>query len=383
MRYDAIVLGLGAYGSAALYQLARRGAKVLGIDRFVPPHDRGSSHGDTRITRLANGESAHLTGIVRRSHELWREIEGETGEDLLTQCGGLVISGKSRASVHVADFFANTVANARASGVRHELLDAEGIRRRFPQFAVQDGEQGYFEPEAGFVRPEACIRAQLALAQKHGAEMRTGERLMTLETEGQGVRVATERGSYRSERAVVSLGSWLPSISPALAPLLAVHRQVLHWFEVDGDREQYAPARFPIFIWELPGSESGIYGFPQIWPEAGLKIATEQYNEMTTAEAVPREVRPAEAAALYRLAAPFLPGLAQRCLRSVACLYTLTPDRQFLIDTLPECPHATFVSACSGHGFKHSAAIGESLAQWVLEGRSPLDLLPFRLKRLA
>jgi len=381
VRYDAIVIGLGAYGSAALYQLARRGAKVLGIDRFAPPHDLGSSHGDTRITRLANGESAHLTGIVRRSHELWRTIEAETGEDLLTQCGGLVISGKSRASVHVADFFANTIANARASQVVHELLDTDEIRRRFPQFKVQDGEQGYFEPEAGFVRPEACIRAQLALAARHGADIRTGERVHGLETEGHGVRATTDGGGYTASTAIVALGSWLPAFSPRVAPLLKVYRQVLHWFEAQGDPSGHAPGRFPIFIWELPGRDAGIYGFPLA--VSGLKIATEQYEEATTPENVSRQVSAAEVEEMHRLASPFLPGLGPRCLKSSVCLYTLTPDRQFLIDRLPDCPRAFAVSACSGHGFKHSAALGEALAEQISEGRSRIDLAPFSLNRFA
>ncbi|MBV8977249.1 MAG: N-methyl-L-tryptophan oxidase [Alphaproteobacteria bacterium] len=383
MTYDAIVIGLGAYGSATLFQLARRGAKVLGIDRYAPPHDLGSSHGETRITRLANGESAHLTDIVRRSHALWREIESETGEELLTQCGGLVISGKSRASIHVADFFANTIANARASHVTHELLDTDAIRRRFPQFRVRAGEQGYFEPEAGFVRPEACIRAQLALAKRHGAEIRSGERLLSLESDGQGVRAVTERGTYRAARAIVAAGAWLPALSPTLAPLLQVYRQVLHWFDVEGDRAPYMPGRFPIFIWELPDSADGIYGFPLSGDSSGLKVATEHYETTAVPDTVSREATAQESQAMFRLASPFLSGLGARCVKSTVCLYTLTPDRQFLIDRLPECANAIFVSACSGHGFKHSAAIGEALAQEALEGRSRFDLSPFRLKRFA
>jgi sarcosine oxidase len=381
VKYDAIVLGLGAFGSATAYRLAKRGARVLGVDQFAPPHDLGSTHGDTRITRLANGENALFTGFVRRSHEIWREIERETGESLLTQCGGLVISGASKASVHVAGFFENTVANARANGVAHEILRADDIRARFPQFNVRDEETGYFEPEMGFVRPEACVRAQLDLAQACGAEFRQNEQVLELQSSDSGVEVRTDRGTYRADTAIVALGAWLPEICPQLKPLLKIYRQALFWFDVEGDEVAYSVGRFPIFIWELPQSRNGIYGFPVIAPGGGLKVATEQYDETTTPQMARRDVSPQEVAAMHRLIAPFLPMVSGRRLKSVTCLYTVTPDSQFIIDRLPGAWRVIVASPCSGHGFKHSPAIGEALADLALEGRSRLDLAPFRLAR--
>lgn len=381
MRYDAIVLGLGAFGSATTYQLAKRGARVLGIDRLAPPHDQGSTHGDTRITRLANGENPLFTGFVRRSHEIWREIERETGESLLTQCGGLIISGASKASVHVEGFFENTVANARANGVAHERLSAQDIRARFPQFNVRDGESGYFEPEMGFVRPEACVRAQLDLARARGAELRLGERVLEFQESGDSVEVRTDRGTYRADAAILALGAWLPEMCPKLAPLLKIHRQTLFWFDIDGDEAAYEPGRFPIFIWELPDRADGIYGFPVIAPGGGLKVATEQYHEATTPQMVRREVSPQEIAAMHRLIAPFLPKVSARCRKAVTCLYTVTPDSQFIIDRLPGAGRVIVASPCSGHGFKHSPAIAEGLADLALDGSSRLDLTPFRLAR--
>ncbi|HEX4295044.1 MAG TPA: N-methyl-L-tryptophan oxidase [Rhizomicrobium sp.] len=381
MRYDAIVLGLGAFGSATIYQLAKRGARVLGIDQLAPPHDQGSTHGDTRITRLANGENPLFTGFVRRSHEIWREIERETGENLLTQCGGLIISGASKASIHVEGFFENTVANARANNVAHERLRASDIRARFPQFNVRDDESGYFEPEMGFVRPEACVRAQLGLAQARGAELRLGERLLGFRESDGGVEVRTDRGTYRADTAILALGAWLPEICPQLAPLLKIHRQTLFWFDIDGEEASYEPGRFPIFIWELPDRTDGIYGFPVIEKGGGLKVATEQYAQATTPQAVRRDVPPQEIAAMHRLIAPFLPRVSARCLKAVTCLYTVTPDGQFIIDRLPGAGRVIVASPCSGHGFKHSPAIGEGLADMALEGRSRLDLTPFRLVR--
>ena len=156
-------------GSAALYQLAKRGVRILGIDRYAPPHELGSSHGDTRITRLAIGEGEHYTPLVKRSHALWREIERETGTSLLTPCGELIISSPNpSAHTHVAGFFQNTVDAARRHGIAHEMLDAAQIRSRFPAFHIRDDAFGYFEPEAGLVRPEACIAAELTLYKSAG-----------------------------------------------------------------------------------------------------------------------------------------------------------------------------------------------------------------------
>jgi sarcosine oxidase len=379
LKHDVIVLGLGAYGSAAFHQLAKRGARVLGIDRFAPPHDLGSTHGETRITRLANGENALFTGFVRRSHAIWREIEAATGESLLTQCGGLIISGASKASVHVEGFFENTIANARANGVAHELLSAGDIRARFPQFAVRDGERGYFEPEMGFVRPEACVRAQLDLGRASGGETRMDERVTAIRPEHNGVTVETDRGTYRADKAIVTLGAWLPELCPEFAPVLKVYRQTLAWFAIDGDEAAFQPARFPIFIWELPGLHDSIYGFPVITPGGGLKVATEQFVQDTAPDATLREVSDAEIAAIARLVMPHLPGVSGRGLKAITCLYTATPDRQFIIDTLPNADRVIVASACSGHGFKHSAAIGEMLAGMALEGTA--GPAPFRLQR--
>ena len=197
---DAIVLGLGAMGSAALYQLAKRGGKVLGIDRYSPPHALGSSHGDTRITRQAIGEGEQYTPLVLRSNEIWREIEGRTAAALLTVTGGLVISSAApRALCHVPGFFDNTVAAARKFGIEHELLDAAQVRARFPQFAVRDNEFAYFEPGAGFLRPETCLAAQLSLAEVHGAAIRREEQVLRFSETGSGVKVDDRPRDLQSE----------------------------------------------------------------------------------------------------------------------------------------------------------------------------------------
>lgn len=385
--YDAAIVGLGAMGSAALYQFADRGALVLGLDRYGPPHDLGSSHGDTRVTRLAIGEGKHLTPLVKRSHELWRMIERETGADLFTANGELIISSAGRtATTHVENFFDNTLAAARDHGVAHEFLDAAGIRRRFPQFAVRDNEVGYFEPEAGFVRPEAAIRSQLRLARRFGAEVHTSEAFLGWRREGKNVRVTTDKGSYLAKKLILAAGPWLPEILGAEFPVpFRVLRQVLFWFDVPRGIERFAPERCPVYIWELQTGTQVIYGFPAVdGARGGVKIATEQYEAETAPDAVARAVSDDEIRAMHaRYVAPHLPDLSPVCVRAATCLYTVTPDAGFVIDRHPESDAVIVVSACSGHGFKHSAAIGEALAELCLEGLSRADLSAFRLERFA
>ncbi len=385
--FDAIVVGLGAAGSAAAFQLARRGARVLGIDQFAPPHAMGSSHGDTRITRKAIGEGDAYVPLALRSGELWREIEAQTGEELLVVTGGLWISSPARqAETHVPDFFANTIAAAKRFDSAHELLDAAAIRRRFPQFAVRDNESGYYEPDAGYLRPEACVRAQLTLARRLGAQLHVDERVEGVSQAGDLVTVRTVRGEYHARHAIVAAGAWVARFLPvAYARHFAVTRQVLYWFEVGAPLERFVAPAFPVFIWELQERRHVIYGFPAVdGPAGGLKIATEQYAAASDATSMVRDVSEAEKHAMHdRLVAPYLPGVGPACLKAAACMYTATPDFHFVIDRMPGMPGVIVASPCSGHGFKHSAAVGEALAELTLDGSSRIDLTPFGWSRLA
>jgi sarcosine oxidase len=384
-KYEIVILGLGAMGSAAAYQSAKRGAKVMGLDRFAPPHVFGSSHGDTRITRLAIGEGAHYTPLALRSHEIWRQIERETGADLLTVTGGLIISSRAKtAKLHVDRFFDNTVAAAEAHGIAHQILDASEMRRRFPQFHIRDGEIGYYEPDAGFLRPENCVAAQLALARKHGAAIHTDEKILGFAASHDSVIIETDRAKYAAEKLIIAAGAWLPELLEArYAANFKIFRQVLFWFDVAGPIAQFLPERCPVFIWEPQGAAQGLYGFPAIdGPNGGVKIATEQYQRTTTPETVNRAVSPEEISAMYKnYVAPYLPALSPKCIKAVVCLYTVTPDAGFVIDVHPESDRIIIASPCSGHGFKHSAAIGEALAELATEGGSRFDLSAFRLGR--
>jgi len=384
-QFDTIVLGLGAVGSAALYQLATRKNNVLGIDRFSPPHPFGSSHGDTRVTRLAIGEGAHYTPLALRSHEIWRALEKQTGASLLATDGLLIISSTAKRSVtHVENFFANTLAAAEQFGIEHEVLTAPEIRHRFPVFKVAGDEVGYFEPGAGLLRPEECIRTQLALAQEDGATIHRDEKVLGFDASDSIVTVTTDRDTYGCANLIVAAGAWLPQlVGRDLAKLFVVYRQVLYWFDIDGDASPFAPSRFPVFIWELQKKLQGVYGFPAIdGPNGGIKIATETYGSTTTAETADRRVSPEEINAMYEnYVAPYIDGVASACRRTATCLYTVTPDFEFIIDRHPHANRVIVASPCSGHGFKHSAAIGEALAQWIVDGRSRVDLGAFNLRR--
>ena len=388
MKADAaevIVVGLGAIGSAILYQLARAGVPALGIDRFAPPHDRGSSHGDSRITRQAVGEGSTFAPLVLRSHRIWRELEQETGETLLLQVGGLVMAPQGGAARHhgSADFVQGSAAVARRFAIPHEVLDADEVIRRFPQFRLRGDEVAFYEPGAGVLRPERCVAAQLAAAARRGARIRTGEVVRSVQPDGAGVTVTTDQGCHRAARAVLAAGAWMPTLlSHPLGGRLTVTRQTLHWFKADP--VAWAAERTPVFIW-MHGEreEDYMYGFPVLPGTEGVKVASEQYAFETTAERVDRTVPPAESQAIYDAhVAGRLLGVGPIRLRAAACLYTVTPDRSFLVDRHPEHAAITLVSACSGHAFKHSAGLGEAVARAIVHGESTVDLSSFHARRL-
>lgn len=363
-------------GAATVYQLARRGVKVIGIDRFTPPHDQGSSHGDTRITRLALGEGAEYLPFARRSHEIWRELEAATGRTLFRQTGGLVFSsldGRNPAHGN-ADFLQTTIDVASRHNIPHEVLDAGTMARRFPQFRFKGDETGCFEPSAGLVHPEACIATQLELACGMGARLITGNRVRQWHVDGSGLVIETDSCRIQADRLVITAGAWLPDMVPALRPLTRICRQVLYWFDLDHSTQAFDTEDMPVFI-RVPDSRADMfYGFPPVdGRQGGLKIATEQFTTMCEPDHVDRTVTAAEAHSMHQLASPHV-RILPRLLRSAVCKYTITPDFHFLIDRHPNSTNVWLASACSGHGFKHSAAIGEYLARQVAQdgGRDEL-----------
>jgi sarcosine oxidase len=369
--YDVVVAGLGAMGSSTAYRLAAAGKRVLGLDRFAPPHDRGSSHGSSRIIREAYFEHPLYVPFAQRALAAWREIEARTGVELLRTTGGLMIGPQG------GEVAGGALRSARLHGLPYEELSPSGTRRRFPAFAVPENEVAVWEPRAGVLDPERCVATLCALARAAGAELRFGDPLRGWSEAGDGVRVETAAGAFDCGALVLAAGPWMAELLAGVAPL-AVERTVQHWFEPGGDPSLYAPGRFPIFIWES-GPGLAWYGFPDLGD--GLKAALHHQGEPADPDTVRRTVRPEEVEAVRRLLDRGIPGAAGRHLRSAVCLYTNTPDGHFLIDRFPEKRRIWIVSPCSGHGFKFASVIGEVVAAEVLGLDSGFDLTPFRLGR--
>lgn len=384
-NFDVIVVGLGAVGSATVNHLAELGVETLGIDQFTPPHNKGSSHGETRITRQASGEGSHLTSLALRSIAIWQELEERFSmSGLFTRTGLLAISSPlSKARVHVDKFFDSTVAAARENGIEHEVLDGSLLRDRFKQLKTTTDEVGYYEPGAGFLRPKSCIEANLKAAASNGAQLNFDERVQSIKY-GRIIEVQTDRDLYKTEKLIVSGGAWVNELVPQLSKHFKIYRQVLYWFDIQKHYDRFKPDCFPVFIWEPTGVPWGIYGFPAIdGAGGGIKIAAEYLdNTIDSPEQLVREVQAEEETHMYEnYVAPFFDGVGRKCLKSSVCMYTVSPDSGFVVDRLPGEDNIWIASACSGHGFKHSAALGEALADVVLSGRSAISLEHFMLSR--
>ena len=385
---DILVVGLGAVGSAALYQASKLGARCIGIDRFAPPHDQGSSHGDTRITRQAIGEGKVFVPLVLRSNEIWEELESITHRSLMVRNGCLVLASKNTPGSHHGSmsFVQDTIDAARDFGIAHQVFNADEIGRRYPQLRLRGDEVGYFEPGAGFLRPEACIQTQLTLAQQAEAQIFTDETVLDITSSRDVARVRTDKNIYTAGNVIVTAGSWISKLLGAdYAHYFKVYRQMLCWFALRKNRDRFTPEQFPVFIW-ITGNRPRdmMYGFPEVDANGGVKIATEQYEATVDPDNVPRELSKSEIATLYEeYIAPRFPDVSGECLRATTCLYTVTPDAKFIVDKFRDYHNVVFASACSGHGFKHSAALGEALVQQALGQQSSVDLSPFALQRFA
>lgn len=377
---DIVVLGLGAMGSATLFQLASRGADVLGIDQFHPPHELGSSHGETRVTRLGVAEGPALAPLVKRSHEIWKELEERTGESLFGQVGFLAISSEAPRP-GATDYVERTLAVARRSGTRHELIDPAEARRRYPWLNLAETDRVYFEPEGGYLRPENCVATQLRLATAAGARLALDTRVEAIVPHPDHVEITTHEGTIRADRVVVSAGAWAGRLlGPHVSALLRPTREILHWYEL----EPSAPAAWgeaPVYIWSYGHSaEEGFYGFPAF--DGAVKLAHGEKTHRVDPDDYDRSSAEAESRAFYqRSIGGRLKGLRADQSRRKTCLYTVSPDGGFIIDQWPESERVLVVSPCSGHGFKHSAAIGEAVSQQLLDRSSRIDLSSFGLER--
>jgi sarcosine oxidase len=365
--FDSIVVGLGGMGSAAAAHLAARGQRVLGLEQFQPAHAHGSSHGRSRVIRLAYFEDPAYVPLLRRAFELWRRLETDTGRRLLQITGGLMIGAPD------SEVVSGSLRSAREHGLAHEMLDAATIHRRFPALTPGAGTVAFHEPEAGVVFPEEAIRAHLDVAVDHGAHVHFDEPLEDWRVTSSGtVEVTTARGRYEAGRLVLAPGPWASQLFKLPDLPLTVDPQVLYWFEPSGGSAVFSPDVFPIYIWDL-GDGVQFYGFPAD-DDHRVKVAffrTKNDDE----------------ASLRSALAPCVPALAAGSLvETAACRYTLTPDHHFVLGRHPEHEQVVIASPCSGHGYKFASVVGEILADLAIDGSTghPIGLFSpnrFRVPR--
>lgn len=369
--YDIIVIGLGANGAAALYHLAKTNKKILGLDRFHPPHQNGSSHGESRIIRQAYHESPLYVPLVKAAYPLWTELEKAAGKTLFRKTGGLLLGAPDTTVVNGAKLSALT------HDVSFEWLDAPAIRNRFPAFTPTPGTVGVLEKEAGILFPEECIRAFLDQAEKQGATIHTGEPVLNIKPEAGAITIATPTQSYKTEKCIVAAGAWLNSLLPELNLPLSVRRQPLFWFR--NTNENFGPAKMPIFIWEYE-KEKIFYGFPDLG--SGVKLAPHHGGRPINPNDLKNDITPDEIDSIATLANRYL-DFNPVFDHATVCMYTNTPDEHFIIDRHPLHPNIIVASPCSGHGFKFSSLTGQLLANLALDKPNSFDLTPFALSRPA
>ena len=352
MSHDVAVIGLGAMGSAAAYHLAKRGLRVVGIDRFSPPHDRGSSHGGSRAIRHAYFEHPDYVPLVRRSVDLWQTLEAETGRELLRKTE-MVLIGREDSPI-----VAGSLASARSHRLPHRSMTTAELRSEYPSLLTRDGDVGVHEENAGVLFPEDCVRAHLDRARELGAELRFGVTVPDLETSP-------------APKIVLTAGPWMGAFLPGLP--LRVERQVTFWFDPASD-----PGRIPLFLWDYEGRP--FYVIPDLRGD-GFKVAFHHRGETTDPDRIRREVSSQEVEDVRRRLAETVPALNGPLRRASTCMYVVTPDEHFVIGPVPDRPEVFVASACSGHGFKFAPVVGEALADLVMEGitRHPIGL--FRVDR--
>jgi sarcosine oxidase len=369
--YHVAIVGLGAMGSAAAWQLSIRGRRVCGFDRFHPPHAMGSSTGRSRIIREAYFEAPFYVPIVRRAYELWAELERRSGKRIYRQTGGLMIGQPDGVLVTGA------IASAEAHGIPYQRLTAAQIRAKYP-FRPSDDLAGVLEPRAGVIAPEEAITAMLSEAAGAGAELRFDEPVLGWDVAADGVAVRTAMGTTRADRLIVAAGAWMVGEIPGLRLPLVVERQRMFWLEPSA-QGAFSPDRFPIWIWETP--DAAFYGFPDLGD--GPKVARHHGGETVSPEQVSRTVGGGESAEVLAFVAERIPDLGNRVVDARVCLYTNTPDEHFILDRHPAHPSVVIASPCSGHGFKFAPAIGEVLADLAMDRPPKYDLSPFRIGRFA
>jgi sarcosine oxidase len=373
-RYDAIVVGVGGIGSAVVYELARRGERVLGLERYSIPHTNGSSHGYSRIIRRAYHEDPGYVSMVSRAYDRWRALEDRADEQLLYETGSIAAGPPD------SDLVTGAVEACRAHGIDHERLDAAETTARFPGLDVPDDHESVYQADGGFVRPEAGIVAHVRLAQRAGARIQARERVIDWQSTTDGVRVSTDKGQYAADRLVVAAGAWTGELVEPLADELSPERQVIAWMQPERPRA-FTPERLPVF---LVSDEEGVvhYGIPT-FGAPGVKFGRHYHlHEVVDPTEMDDEPTARDESVLRAAADEYLTVGDATLMGLETCLYTNTEDRDFIVDTLPNHPDVVVLAGFSGHGYKFAGTLGEIGADLATGEPAAFDLDPFRIGRL-
>lgn len=403
--YEVVVIGLGLVGSSALYEAAEilnrngyagltqfdRNPRVLGLEQHELLHDQGSSHGETRITRLAIAEGSAYVPLAKKSQKRLRELQEKVsdrfGRIYHENNTGILILGSlnSGSTLHGTNGFLQATREvAHNENIPHINYQQQNVlAHAFPQLNFSGDQQAYLEHTMGILNPEACIKAQIYLAKQANADVRANEVVLGFRELNNGkILVETDKKQYTTNKLIITTGPWISKLVPFVQEKLKVYRQVVFYFQVEKEfRDQYRVGTFHPFIWDL-GSNRNIYGFPIMQPNAtAIKIGFENSTHVVTPETVDRSVSKKEIEEMFeRFVKPNFKGVTSVCEEAFVCLYTSTPNGQFLIDYLPNYEEQIlFASACSGHGAKHALAVGAGLAQQILVGRSDDNILQFNL----
>ncbi len=369
LKADFVVVGLGAMGSAALYHLARLGADVVGIEQFRMGHGLGSSHGHSRAFRNFYGDALYVE-MAEAALPLWQELEARSGERLLTLTGLLQFAGPGN------PVLTQKVGVMEALGRPHEMLSAAEVAARFPTLRLPEESVACLTPLGGFLDAGRCVLAHLRLARAMGAAVHEEVRVDGVELGGGFPVVETSAGRYECGRLIITPGPWAPEVLEALALPLEVTRQQKFYFR-PREREGYGPGELPVY----GDMETQFYGFPDYGP--GLKVADDGLGEATSADGVDRTLDGEKREALGRWLAGIMPGAGFSYVSGATCMYTMTPDRDFLIGPHPENGNVLVAAGFSGHGFKFSALVGKILAELAVEDRTEQPIERFRLDRFA
>ncbi|WP_439107518.1 N-methyl-L-tryptophan oxidase [Congregibacter sp.] len=370
---DILVAGVGGCGASALYHLARQGHRVIAFDRIDPRHERGSSHGETRVIRQAYFEHPDYVPLLRRAYDLWRELEEESHEALMDLCGLLMIGPPG------GEILGGSRLAAERYGVPVEDISIADCGERFPAFSIPEGSDVLWEPSGGYLKVEDCVRSYARLAQKHGATLNTDEFIVGFQSTGAGVDVQTNRGEYSADRLVLTAGAWAPALLPAVAKAANLHvlRKVLAWYP----RQEASPVPQSTFFIELP--HGSYYGFPCIDGKT-VKLAEHSGgSRLDNPLALDRSLRPGDASGPGKLIDDIFPSLSPNPLRHDVCMYTMSDDGHFIIDRDPDNENVVFATGFSGHGFKFMSAMGAVMAELAVDDHSTSEIGFLGLERFA